>query len=1468
MHPERLTRSAITGRAACGAPRLYDVRLASDPNTVDPRLSSALDEDLVAALLAWQQEKGAQIVLQRMLDGGYTRARVGSVVVDFVSGPVHKYILKAVPTGDRGTKEGGAHGNALASGPREFADAHLVEQPFAPHESEAGGMLMFQGIAGGDLSTFRPLANLYDSAELPTVAATIVKSLLEEWAPDPSVERMTAWECVRKQLGHRGQPGDAVDRWARIVGDGAQSRWLQFEADGQARPNPLTWLADQAGADDRLLIVHHGRAHGDLHLDNIFLQLSPEADAASYRLIDLSEWDEHAPLCRDIPHLLLATIGKHLSSLSSRRRRLLAGRVVDAAVGAPTGPGTLQGQGLEQLTDQLLHAGDEWAAEQSMLDDWRLQLLLGVIAAALIQASVSAHAPDSRWWFFELAALALAHLDGVAAEPRWEDEIALVGPAGAHHPNVAAVAERLDDVVSGFGGRKSTVLVIGEAGLSDAAVVSRQSWDLVVEFDPATDSTGAYSQRAAAHEHRLVTFAQEAAFGPQTTVWLAADGIEGGQRGPAELRMWRRECLPGIQDAVRAFAASGTRPVVICTAGPLGGKARAVVEALLDVFTARAELLSLEPGTAPELLEYSPEVLGADPVSVLSSLPDRTAPEGPSREITLPGVDGPVAVAENDLAWLARSGEVLHSGLGRSARSEGVVGEGFYRGGKISWLELDIGADVQRELTDEIAMATTRDLKNRDTRRISLHHYPGAGGTTVSRRVAWDLHDDHPVLIAEKVTDHVALADRIRRLHTLTGQAVLVVFESTLDAVIDRTYAAVRADSVPCVLLIVERRAEGAGGDRGERTFYVDVLSENERRNFVDVFGGRVPDRHPDLRRLAASLETKVVPFLFGLTTYEHDYVALAPYVSRSLERLSGPEMEALKVIGLVHNYAGLPLPSVLLADALNVSDERDVELRELVSSDLLSLLVEGRPEEWRTVHNLIAREVLVQLLAPPDPAAARAADSWKIGLSTLAANLITQSAEEFGEFLPDDVRTIIDQLFIVRNNKAVFTGERETFSELLGDIPAAEGRIGVLRSLAQRFPEEPHFWAHLGRMLSYTARDHGAALDAIDRAINLDGEDDALFHMKGMILRNKSRSVKSNQERLHPWALRDRVLEVVEEARRQFEHSIELNDVSEYGHVALVQLCIEAINFGRAQSPAGNYSAFLADRDSTDYREMLALAEEHLDRIREIRGGDRPSRYSAAVEAEIQAFYDDYAALLQGWRNLLDRYDLAKPPIRRQLVHAYRRRAGSWRAANSDERARAMELLEQNLRDDPADTRSLMEWLRVSRFRAPSLDRASELVQYSVRDPATTPRDVLFYDYVISGLLAIGGRDTAVNEYRRKVERSRDRGASFGNRRFVYEWYTAGAALGQLVHHGDLRDWERSAGGRDPGLLGRLDGRVHKIARPQAGEIEFGPGLRAFFTPAAAQLVGDRHTNARVSFLLGFSYEGPQAWSVRLIDA
>lgn len=196
---------------------------------------------------------------------------------------------------------------------------------------------MFQAVAGGDMTRFRPLATLWQNGDLPCVAGRIVRSLLEDGDPDVSVERMTPQECVRAQLGRRGEAGGALARWAATVGEGAASPWIRFEADGPPLPNPLVWLAAD---DDESLLVRVGRAHGDLHLDNVFIPLIPAADPDRYQLIDLSQFSERAPLCRDVPHLLLATIGKHLTDIPTGRRRALAERILNAATGAPPDQGT------------------------------------------------------------------------------------------------------------------------------------------------------------------------------------------------------------------------------------------------------------------------------------------------------------------------------------------------------------------------------------------------------------------------------------------------------------------------------------------------------------------------------------------------------------------------------------------------------------------------------------------------------------------------------------------------------------------------------------------------------------------------------------------------------------------------------------------------------------------------------------------------------------------------------------------------------------------------------------------------------------------------------------------------------------------------------------------------------------------------------------------------------------------------
>ena len=96
-------------------------------------------------------------------------------------------------------------------------------------------------------------------------------------------------------------------------------------------------------------------------------------------------------------------------------------------------------------------------------------------------------------------------------------------------------------------------------------------------------------------------------------------------------------------------------------------------------------------------------------------------------------------------------------------------------------------------------------------------------------------------------------------------------------------------------------------------------------------------------------------------------------------------------------------------------------------------------------------------------------------------------------------------RVFIYRDNSELIGTERsdtDLFAQIIQDIPSPEGALEVLRFLTDVYPEEAHFWAHLGRFHSHGRRDWLGAIECIDRALAIDDEDGVLHHMKGMALR------------------------------------------------------------------------------------------------------------------------------------------------------------------------------------------------------------------------------------------------------------------------------------------------------------------------------------------------------------------------------
>jgi tetratricopeptide (TPR) repeat protein len=452
--------------------------------------------------------------------------------------------------------------------------------------------------------------------------------------------------------------------------------------------------------------------------------------------------------------------------------------------------------------------------------------------------------------------------------------------------------------------------------------------------------------------------------------------------------------------------------------------------------------------------------------------------------------------------------------------------------------------------------------------------------------------------------------------------------------------------------------------------------------------------------------------------------------------------------------------------------------------------------------------------------------------------------------------------MFIYRDNVELLGTERSAgrqFSQLVEDIPSSEGALLILRELTELYPDEPHFWAHLGRFYSIERHEYQYALDAIDRALGLEESDSVLHHMRGMTLRQQAYKVIENTGSLAE------VITLSKGASVSFERARELAPDDDHGYISEVQMLTRVLDYAGRRHAAG-LPGYLASASAEPYlRDCLERAEDLLERVRRNREGQGPSRYEEECRARLDALYGRHEQALQTWDSLLARRDVYAPPVRRQIVWTYLARRGrSWDSVLPREVDRMVQLLEENLREEPHSDTNLRLWVQAVRrsTHPPTIETVIERVGYWRASARTL--EASFYLYVLYSLEAMDGSTVARDSAIRFIEECRAEARFRRNRTKSFEWLGTGQGISRLLHHSQLGEWDSDKEfWQNSGSLARIYGRITRHDGPQAGQIEMQGGLHAFFVPARGGFRRES-LNQRVSLFLGFSYDGPRAWEVK----
>ncbi|MBD2560514.1 MULTISPECIES: tetratricopeptide repeat protein [Nostoc] len=438
-------------------------------------------------------------------------------------------------------------------------------------------------------------------------------------------------------------------------------------------------------------------------------------------------------------------------------------------------------------------------------------------------------------------------------------------------------------------------------------------------------------------------------------------------------------------------------------------------------------------------------------------------------------------------------------------------------------------------------------------------------------------------------------------------------------------------------------------------------------------------------------------------------------------------------------------------------------------------------------------------------------------------------------------------------------------FSDLIENIPSAEGRLEVLKCLVENFPDEAHFWGHLARFYSIALKQYKEALEAVEKAINLSPSDHVLYHMKGMCLRSKLYELMdecNNKNSCHPEKIEE-IEKLVIDAGKQFSQTREIDQNNEPGYISHIQMLIRVIEFGYSVSNKANIEEFIASDSSGWYLELLDLAEDLLENVRRLGEGEKSDKFVIQCQGNLANLYGDYNQVIQRWNSLLDDRNIYHPPIRRQLVRAYiARRSNSWNELKPKEIDRVIQLLEQNLLQEPESDKNIRLWFQATRrYSRANIDTAIEKLTYWRGN--TGALDATYYLYILYVIKALNGSTLAVKSAQELIRKSLEKSENLRNRNFSFEWYGNEHENGikKLIAHKELGDKDKNTEFyRDVSKLSLVSGRITSFKGRKAGTIQLACGLEAFFVPSREGYTQDKDNNKRVKFYLGFSYTGLRA--------
>ncbi|KYG06363.1 hypothetical protein BE21_35350 [Sorangium cellulosum] len=1431
----------------------------------------------------FSQETGAAITIREPLLQGKSGAFVA--IVDCKG--QHRdgvYILKVTPVSTEYADEYARHAQAVDIG----AFSKSVP-PLVGHTQNGLYHLLLMGLAGGSRLEWRPLVDslrLFGSA-YANLVDVLWSSTQFNWTngvrPSTEIARVLGYRLEREQ---GGRILDNVSKF--LLPDLITS--ARFVYRGDVLPNPIHFVKYADSYKGHVVSVLRGPVHGDCHSGNVFVRASMNAELVAISLIDLGCFVADSMVFFDHAYFELSTLLHKLETIGEERWGALASALTDDEVKLETLDQIERGWAEDILRgrDRLFaRAFESWPDRR---DDLKIQFYSAHVSAGLAFLNkVFREGSDgpglSQAQYQQALVWAAFYLRRLlelwpAAVPEGVRSVPILS---ARVPAPSRITEEQWRSVSAFDGSGLNVLVLSPSTRqtrSDAVLrLMRINWGLIIDFGVTPVDEEIHKACAGAVRQHWHGLDVDVRLINRGTLWYFANGRQGvsGAEPSQTPKLWRRTFADPLQKLLSEInehlSPSSVRVLVVHDDLDEGMLLRVCED--LDVKFAQV--------ICPLLLATAKPALDLGDIDLT-----RTSLDAVLDQLTAMG--SPTDAGQNNVALIPRrSGgqvrldvvpavlisrverDLVVIGLHRASQipASRVFGVDFRRGMVVEWCELAYRLDVARDVFTQYHRALEEKLAASANETVNLLHEPSAGGSTLSRRLAWSLMDRYPAVLIERVSSETA--DYLRDIFQYCGLPVLVVMEAEVVTESEREalLRQLREDNTRAVFLWVRRSyAKSRKSD-----VLSGRLSEAETHEFLNAYMEQVSsaDRRAALEKLATSeqLKEQRSPFFFGLTAFGENYLGLDRLVTDVLLPMSPQQRNLMARLALASIYTseGIPMQEFDKMCCDVGLDRRVLESRSFVVSSVSHV---------RVPHVLIAQRVLRQL--------ARNAQEWKADLR-LHAKALLDEVQRLKLHTSNRTRRMIETIFVTRDLVTALEADADAergslsrqrrFSPLIADLGSVEIARKVLSQVVNVWPNEPHFSVHYARHLLYEEpKDVEKAIAVATQAAQTPNgsNEHSVVHMVGMCYRVRMESllrVAFEQNRSFD-SVAEQVMSDFQEAVSRFAHSVELQPASEYGHVATIQT-VRALLEGIMKVTRQNLPELLATPGRRSLMDALAHAEDHIEQIGQMPRHE-PSVRAMQTISEWQLVYGNVDRVISKLRVLAKSYE--DTDVRRALCRVIvAKHSRSWTKIPQSDLQTIKSMTERNIESQGVRDADVRIWLKAVRningYDVDALLRA--LVDWhQLRKTAVEPAFYLYCFYFVRWLNSSPTNRGFARESIAWLNQTRAN-RSVGERSWSYEWLGKSNHKYYLINHADL-GFNPISLIREPApeskrlldsQLSRVEGTICDYKGPMQAMLDLGHEMVLRFTPQTRIVRDD--VGRRASAFVSFGYDGPVGWDVRL---